>query len=589
MKRLSLSRVGQTFLSALVYLVSSLPSNAVEIVRDGQPLAQVVIRANASPSEQRAASELVTHIERMTGARLAIINDAAAVPERAILIGDVAYRETVLPRFNVRELGTEGYYLKNTAKHVLVLGSDVRGAMYGTTALLEKLGVRWYTPTITATPTSRSLSIPELDERSSPAFEYREVYATEAFDKDWAARLRLNGQHHRLDASTGGKVRYSHFVHTFDDLIPRTEFGAHPEYFPFYKGKRQTGYVQRCLSNADVLKLAIAKVMEWIAKDPEALIFSVSQNDCYNFCECDPCKAIEKQYGGTHSGIYLWFVNQLAGEIEKKHPDKLIDTLAYQFTEPPPTGIKPRPNVRVRLCPIANCVAHPFTTCSASPTVKFMENLKGWAAITDTLYIWHYNTNFAHYLQPFPCFGEFPADTRLYKQSGVKGIFFEGAYGPGGGGSFAELQAFVMARMLWDPSANEKQLIDEWHKGVYAKAAAPMLEWFNLLHEQVQPADKHLFIYMSPKNAPQCKPEVLAKGEGLFKQALELSAGNASATMAVRKAQLGLTYVNLFLNPDTGKRLDDFLAELKEFKIGQIREGVPVGTWEAEFRAKHKK
>lgn len=589
MKRLSRFMVGQAFLSALLIIAFRFPAHALDIVRDAQPLAQIVLRASPSASEQRAADELITHIHRITGAKLTLTNDAAPIPDRAILIGDIAWRNTVLPNVTLKDLGSEGYYLNSDAKHLLILGSGTRGALYGATALLEKLGVRWYTPKVTFTPPTRNLSIPELNEKSLPAFEYREVYNTEAFDKDWSARLRLNGQHHRLDASTGGKIRYSHFVHTFDDLIPRVEFGAHPEYFPFIKGKRQSGYVQRCLSNPAVLKLATEKVLEWIAKDPEAMIYSVSQNDTHHFCECDACKAIEKQYGDTHSGIYLWFVNQVAAAIAQKHPDKLIDTLAYQFTEPPPSGIKPAPNVRVRLCPIANCVAHPFSTCSAVPTVKFMEHLKGWAALTDTLYIWHYNTNFAHYLQPFPCFNEFCADTRLYKQLGVKGIFFEGAYGPGGGGSFSELQAYVMSKLMWDPTTDEKPLIEEWHKGVYGKAAPPMLEWFNLLHDQVKPADKHLFIYMNPKKAPQCSEETLARGAQLFKQALELAAGNPTATEYVKKAQLGLTYVNLYLHPDTGQPLEEFLKALKTFNIGQIREGVSVNTWEAEFRQKNKK
>src|SRR5207253_10032721 len=134
-------------------------------------------------------------------------------------------------------------------------------------------------------------------------------------------------------------------------------------------------------------KLATAAVLDWIDKDSKALIYSVSQNDTFNFCECDECRKVEQQFGGAHSGLYLWFVNQVAEAVEKKHPDKLIDTLAYQFTEAPPRHVRPRRNVRVRLCPIACCQVHPYEECSFPANIAYVENLKAWAKITNTLYI----------------------------------------------------------------------------------------------------------------------------------------------------------------------------------------------------------
>ena len=177
---------------------------------------------------------------------------------------------------------------------------------------------------------------------------------------------RTQSAHRRnegLDASTGGTIKYADFVHTFDRLIPPDLYAKHPEYFPMVGGKRINGYVQRCLSNPDVLKLAIAGVKKAFDDHPDAMITSVSQNDVDKWCECDECKKLAKQYGGQ-SGVYIGFVNQVAEAIVKdpKYADKLIDTLAYQFTEQPPKsgGVKPRDNVRIRLCPINVCQAHPY-------------------------------------------------------------------------------------------------------------------------------------------------------------------------------------------------------------------------------------
>jgi hypothetical protein len=357
------------------------------LVQDGHSPFVIVIRSTATLSERRGAKELQSHLWHMSGAELPIVTDLSPLPEHAIFVGQSRHTDALHLNLNLRGLGTEGFVLSTQNGHLLILGSNVRGAMYGCTSLLEKLGVRWFTPKVTLIPHRPTVVLPALDERQVPDFEYREPYIYEAFDKNWAARLRTNGTAAALDESTGGKIIYDHFVHTFDSLIPPSQFSTHPEYFPLIDGKRTGGYVQRCLSNPDVLDLTIQGVQKWIAQNPKAMIYSVSQNDTYKFCECDKCKAIEARYGGKHSGLYLWFVNQVAEAIEKDHPDKLIDTLAYMFTEEPPVGIVPRKNVRVRLCPISACEAHPYEKCSDPKTIAFVNNLKGWSKITDTLYI----------------------------------------------------------------------------------------------------------------------------------------------------------------------------------------------------------
>jgi len=340
--------------------------------------------------------------------------------------------------------------------------------------------------------------------------------------------------------------------------------------------------VQRCLSNPDVLKLAISNVKQWITEHPEAMIYSVSQNDNGVICQCDQCKAIENRYGGTHSGLYLWFVNQVAEAIEAEHPDKLIDTLAYQFTEAPPSGIVPRKNVRIRLCPIAVCEAHPYEHCSDPATVAFVKNLQGWAKITDTLYIWHYNTDFAHYLLPFPDFAQFPDSIRLYKRSGVRGIFFEGDASVGG--SDAELRSYVMAHLLWNSHLDANALIDDWMQGVYGPAAKPMRQWFDLLQQQVQPADKHLHIYQNT-DAYFLTPQVIATGDRLFDEAQKLAEGNETAAHYVAKERLSLRYVKLMRSPDAAQ-LAGFLEDLKKFGIARLSEGQPMAAWEKALQAR---
>ena len=554
----------------------------LSLVNDGKSSFEIVLPALASPSQKRGASELQEFISQMSGAKLPIVTDDQPLPEHAILIGPDKYTEAAGIKADLGALGPEGFVMKTQGGHLAIIGSPVRGAMYGCTSFLEELGVRWFTPTVTRVPHRPTITLDALDERQVPDFEYREPYIAEAMQKDWASRLRNNGNSANVDASTGGKIVYHPFVHSFDALIPRALYEQHPQYFPLVNGKRVNGYVQRCLSNPEVLKIAIAGVKKWIAENPQALVYSVSQNDTANFCQCDQCKAIESRYGGTHSGVYLWFVNQIAEAIEADHPDKLIDTLAYQFTEAPPSGIVPRKNVRVRLCPIWACEAHPYEHCSDPQTVAFVKNLQGWAKITDTLYIWHYNTDFAHYLMPFPDFAQFSDSIRLYKRSGVRGIFFEGDAYPGS--CDGELRAYVMAHLLWNSQLDANALIDDWMQGVYGPAAPPMRQWFDLLQQKVNVPDKHLHIYQD-FNAYFLPQDVISTGDRLFDEAQKLAQGNDTASQYVAKARLSLRYVKLMQAPDAAQ-LASLLEDLHKFGINRLAEGQTMDAWEKALRAR---
>jgi hypothetical protein len=576
-----------TLAAAMLLAWAVRPAGAEVLAAGGHTDYAIVLPNHPAPAESRAATELQTFLEQITGAKLPIVPATADLPAHAIALGAVPGSPATPPTSGGTSggaggAGAEGFTIETKGGHLGIAGASPRATMYGVTALLEHLGVRFLTPTVTRVPARRDLDLPDLHEQDAPAYEYREPFFFEAFDKDWAARLRINGNSAHLDDSTGGHVTYGPFVHTMDALVPQDLFKDHPEYFPLINGHRKNGYVQRCLSNPDVLEIAYKGLLHDISANPDATIFSVSQNDTGNWCTCDKCKAIEEKYK-SHSGLYVWFVNQLAERVEKDHPKLLIDTIAYQFTEPAPVGIAPRANVRIRLCPIANCVVHPYLTCQDPAVRKFMNNLTNWSALTDDLYIWHYNTDFANYLQPLPDFEELAGDLRMYKSHGVRGVFFEGDYAPGGGGSDAELRSYVLAKLLWDPSLPMTDLVHEWMAGVYGPAERPMRAWFDLLHRNVAAPDRHVHIY-DPPSAFYLDAATLAEGERLHDQAEKRAAADPVALRYIAKSRLCLRYVEISQRHEKGPELDTFLHDVRAAGITELREGQPVDEWERSAR-----
>jgi hypothetical protein len=566
----------------------------LKLVENGRSAYAIVVAPDASPSERHGAEELQMFLEKMSGAKLPI---STATWPLMILVGNSPALEKLHLDIPFAELGKEGFALKTAGRHVVIAGGRLRGSMYGVYTFLEKLGCRWFTSQLSRIPTRPTIAIGPLNEIQKPAFEYREPHLGEALDRDWAARNKTNGSFQRLDAAVGSKVQYYPFVHTFDRLVaPGCYFQEHPEYFSLIDGRR-AAVGQLCLTNPDVLRIGVETVERWIEANPEATIISVSQNDRNGYCECDNCRRVEREEGGAHSGPLLRYVNALAEQIGKKHPDKLIDTLAYTYTEVPPATTRPRPNVRIRLCPIAACEAHPYEECPYN--AYFMKNLRAWSKITDRLYIWHYITNFAHYLLPFPDFDELAADLAMYKRQGVVGVFLEGAVTKGGGADNAELRSYVIAKLLWDPGADLNKLVDEFLETCYSKAARPMRAYFDLLHRQVRAGEggRHVWIW-DPPAAPYLNDEFLARARELFRQA-EQAAESDAVRARVRKARLGIDYVELtragkyrvegeWYRPADLSGLKDrwnsFMSALHEFGITDIRGHSSLASDDEDFQ-----
>ncbi|MCS7044110.1 MAG: DUF4838 domain-containing protein [Bryobacteraceae bacterium] len=559
---------------------------AADLVRDGASRHTIVISRAAAPAERRAAEELQKFLREISGASLPLADDSRRLRGPLLLVGRSGLLRRVAPDLPPPDLGPEGFVIAARGQHLVIAGGGPRGTLYGVYEFLERLGCRWFTADVSRIPRLRTILLPGTPVRQEPAFEYREPFFTEAFDRDWAARNRANGHHAQLDESTGGKISYYPFVHSFYQLVPPEKYFAdHPEYFSLIDGRRRAERGQLCLTHPEVLRIATAAVERWIAEHPEATIFSVSQNDWEGWCECDRCRRVEEEEGGAHSGPVLRFVNALAEQIESRHPDRLIDTLAYWYTEAPPARVRPRRNVRVRLCPIGICTAHSFATCPRS--AYFYRNLQAWSKITGQLYVWHYNTNFTHYLLPFPDFDELAADIPLYRRLGVKGLFMQGAYPPGGGGEMSWLRAWVIARLLWDPTRDASKLVDEFLEGVYGRAAGPLRKYFDLLHSEVRPAPAgrglHLWIF----NVPDYSPRLLEEGMRLFDEAEKAAAGEA-VRRRIRKDRLSLEYLSLlwdlryevregrYAPPDLAalrEKARAFLASAREHGLQSLHEG----------------
>jgi len=515
---------------------SAIAKDSIPLAVPGKPPYSIFLSTEASPSERWAAEELCQHIEKMTGASLAI-DIASGVPasSRAIAIG----RSGLTDRLGIEASDGESCLLKTSGETVVIAGGRQRGSMYGVSIFLERLGCRWFTPDVAQVPRTRALWLPQLDEVHRPGFDYREVFFTEAQGREWSARNRLNGNFHILDEGVGGKITYMPWAHSFYDLVPPDRyFASHPEYFALVSGQRQREAAQLCLTNAEVLGLTVAQVEPWLSDHPDVSVVSVSQNDTAGWCECDPCRQVIKEEGGAISGLALRFVNSVADRVGASHPGKLIDMLAYQDTADPPSLARPRDNVQIRLCPIDACQAHSVRACVYNQ--RFRERLEQWSRIAPKLHIWQYSLNFSHYLAPFPNYDQLISDIPLFQRSGISGLFVQGAVSEGGGGDDAELRSYLAARLLWKPGLDPIAEIRDFLGAVYGPAA-PLLWNYFVLRQQEARRGQHLWVDQN-LDAAYLTPDFLKRGRALLERAL-LKAATKEARRRVERHLLSIDYV----------------------------------------------
>ena len=523
----------------LLALVCTVVTTRAELLlaEKGKATCVIVVDPAATATERNVAIDLATTLKQMTGANFLLRTNSQA-PTRSILVGSGEAARSVFKEVTFDALGAEELVIRTKGNRLLLAGGQPRGTLYAVSRFLQdQCGVRWWTPWASRIPTRPTLRLSDLSVREKPAFEYREPYWYPAFDADWSWRNGCNGQSSRLGSEKGGRINYKGFVHTFYPLVPpEKHFVEHPEWFSLVKGKRTTDRAQLCLTNPKLRDFMVERVKQWLRESPDAGIISVSQNDWHGACECADCEALDDAEG-THAATMLAFVNYIAERIEPDFPRVAVDTLAYQYTRKPPKTLKPRSNVIVRLCSIECNFREPLDHPS---NAAFADDIRGWSKLCQRLYIWDYTTDFAHYVQPHPNWFTLDANLRFFHTHGVQGVFEQGAY-QSHGSEMAELRAWVLAQLLWNPQQDGRSLIREFLEGYYGPDAAPHLRrYLDLMHEA---STGHNLTCYSGTDALHLRFKPLAEAETIWRQAEAAAANSPEFLERIRVGHLAVRYV----------------------------------------------
>ena len=359
---------------------------------------------------------------------------------------------------------------------------DERGSFNAVCGFLrDQLGVRWYMPGEIGEvyPDKTTIPLPEIDQTAQPDFPMRilnfraSVYGHDAMM--WGFRLGVRQPWGRQAA------------HGLDRMTQNEHYLTHkPEWFALYGGKRHNQPGQRlnqlCYSNEELFNEAVrfARV-QFDHYDMDAV--SIMPPDGYTaICQCELCEGKDQPERGSRGALsnYVWdFVNRVAREVGKTHPDKRISNCAYGiYTQPPSNIEKLEPNVQV------------IIVGGRRPTSEDRDELRrlraDWAKLTDRPIEIFENYPFTargFYLPAYipAVLGESINETK--GSSRGEDIWLSMQFGEDAIG-FNHFLIYFTARMYWGGREQDAvELFDEYCEKFYGPAAAKMRRFFNFCEQ----------------------------------------------------------------------------------------------------------
>ena len=484
------------------------------LAQQGEARAIIIVPDHPSQPVSRAAQSLAAYLGLMTSARFTIQSESAtstALPGTTgwsaeflrVHVGPTSKALQNLPTDAAQQ--SERVFIQRIPEGIVLCGGGDVGTQFAIWKFLGLLGCRWLTPRPEdeIIPRLPDLALPEsvtaID--LAPAFHWRLFKASAADHANWGTKLGFNGffsPQHAMESGGGlfwppGAVG----VHTFSQIIPADQyFESHPEWFPLRNGRRPESAAavqgQLCLSAPGLLDEFVRRTRQLLDQHPEASVISISPDDGYQWCECPNCTRLDQQLSRSRKlpvapGRFepfvgdriCWFCNQVAEQIQASHPKIQLLLLAYINYVEPPDSLQPAENIVPFVCHYWPAdYSRPIADPSSPENQRFFEILQHWTRRSPNLMLYSYTSKSLWWRLPRPILKAAIADIRLCQRLGIRRFYCQS--------TLSEWEQdgplyYVMAHLLWNPSADPEQLIDEWVNGMYGSAAVPMRRYYDAL------------------------------------------------------------------------------------------------------------
>ncbi len=500
---------------------------SLELVKDGTAKALIILPASPSKAEEAAARNLVATIREATGVELPVAAEYSVTVDEDGVVRDLEKRpwangiwigktrRAVEQKLTASELTPGGFKRLRMPDGLYILGNDAsqgklsaNGTYFAVADLLERhLGVRWIWPGPggTVVPKVHELRLPALNEQDEPAVEQRIIRNGElndraqvglrhlkAEEKDYLAVLANNSRW--LDNLRCGNSLDLNYKHAFHGWYKR--YGKeHPEWFAMKADGSRTQVSERprlCKSNPEVAHATAQQILAQYAKDPKLGSASISPNDGSGedgFCLCSECRKLDPPNAPPirmriHRGA-KWslqdyvslsdrlatFYNRIAEEVVKTQPHARLGAYAYSAYRDVPLTVTLHPAI------IIGFVGLDYS--NERLREKDLKRWDGWSQRANAMVL-RPNALLGSYGLPFLYTRRLAEDVRHCYQTGMLAADFDSLAGHW---STQGLNYYVLAKILWDPSADPAAVVKDYCQAAFGPAATEMEGYFSEIEE----------------------------------------------------------------------------------------------------------
>lgn len=494
------------WLASIVIVAFAPTAGALTWVKDGKPVAAIIIPANPSRVEFYAATELQYHVEASTGAKLAIAKESSALPPGPnIFLGHCSAAARV--QIDPSKLPGNGYIVKTIGDDLFIAGNDSKGdpldldthegTLFGVYDLLEtELHVRWLWPGNLGEviPHQTTITLHPKDEVHPPLLWFKHWRGgTSTGEKIWLKRQRF------------GRSIQPQYGHAFGAYWQR--FGkTHPEYLAMtpdgHRGLDPAAdsdpqYLHLCVSQPALVTQILD---DWKARGTPQFL-NVCENDGWAGCACANCLAwdqpdpdspvpFDKRFEaarevfegkrgnrglwmlqmGSLSDRYAHFWRNVSEAARKIRPDVKVVSYVYDNYRKPPIRETLNKNVLCGLVPEESVFGY-----SDANSRQFRSDWAGWEKTGCALFL---RPNYTLQAQNYPAFyahtlGE---DLKFAMAHHMKGTDFDsltGKYATQGP------SLYMLAAILNHPDSSVDAVLDNFYSA-FGPAKVEVQQYFQL-------------------------------------------------------------------------------------------------------------
>lgn len=472
------------------------------ILKNGASDYKIVIPQKAKGNEVTAANELQAIFLEATGVRLPITSDddtSVSVSDKLFSVGRTKYFADTGITVDKQQVRADGFKLWTVDDDVYFCGGEDTGTLYSVYEFLYRTlnFETFYADCYTLDKNVRNMKLMDYEVTERPDIAYR-AGSFKYTDENSVVRNRMR--------VSGGKFSYftsvdSQPCHNSLNWLPVSKhYSAHKDWYA--SDKEQLCYTARGNETSlnAMLDACLEKFKEVYATDPQMKAISLSIQDVDTFCTCGTCLSEKKKYG-TDAAVIIKFCNKLSKKMEayvcdlnKDDPNFVydIDLVFFAYKSATAAPVDYNASTKTYTAKDSSVICGPHVapwyapvymdytrSIKHSSNAEYYQSMYGWDALSETMYLWTYDTNFMSYMIPYDSVQGYADLFELMADVNAEFLLNQSQWNNARGcTAWHLLKAYLTSKLSWDHTESVEELTKRFFDAMYGPASETMMKWY---------------------------------------------------------------------------------------------------------------